>query len=85
MLHISKIARKPRGVAAECKAIFYSPTSIMLGLEGEEMQAQKKWKAAPHSFWGSTAVVLRLAKPWKGFGRIALTDGAFTFALYNHL
>ena len=49
------------------------------------MQAQKKWKAAPHSFWGSTAVVLRLAKPWKGFGRIVVTGGAFTFALYNHL
>ena len=85
MLHISKIARKPRGVAAECKAIFCGPTSIMLCLKGEEMQAQKKWKAAPHSFGGSTAVVLRLAKPWKGFGRIVVTGGAFTFALYNHL
>ena len=78
MPHVTKIARKPKGVGAELKDVACAVTQVIIALEiqeGKDAMATKKymqeWKKT------GTAQVLRLTEPWHGTGRVINADAAF--------
>ena len=71
MPHVTKIARKSKGVGAELKDAACAVTQVIIALEiqeeKEEMATKKymqEWKKT------GTAQVLRLTEPWHGTGRV---------------
>jgi len=77
MPHVTKIARKPKGVGAELKSCADGQSGIMLRLEiqeGAEAMKDKKW-ADVYKY--HTAVTLRLTEPWHGSNRTVNGDSAF--------
>ena len=78
MPHVTKIARKPKGVGAELKDAADSETNIIIRLElqeGAEHMAAKKFTDICQS--KGTAQALRLTKPWHHSGRTVNGDSAF--------
>jgi hypothetical protein len=68
--HLTKIARKPRGVGAEMKAMCDGQSGILMSLElmeGKERESIKKYQA---EYGHGTAVTMRLVEYWRGSGRI---------------
>jgi len=77
MPHVTKIARKPKGIGCELKSAADGMTGILLRLEiqeGADAMAKKKF-ADIHKY--HTAVTLRLVEPWFGSNRIIVGDSAF--------
>ncbi|GMF35412.1 unnamed protein product [Phytophthora fragariaefolia] len=77
--HKTKIIRKTEGVGTELKAIADDDSGVLLGLElveGTERQKQKPYAA---ELGEGTAIVLRLAEPYKGTGRTIVADSAFAY------
>ena len=75
--HVTKIARKPKSTGMEVKNLADCDSGIMMALEivapKEEMHTREY-----HAQYGSgTSLLLRLAKPWRGSGRVILADSAF--------
>ena len=78
MPHVTKIARKPKGVGAELKDAADSETNIIIRLElqeGAERMAAKKFTDICQS--KGTAQTLRLTEPWHHSGRTVNGDSAF--------
>lgn len=84
------IIRKPKPVCMEIKNLACCTSGIMMAMEvvaPKKEMAQREY----HSTYGSgTSLLLRLAKPWKGSGRLVVADSAFAsvktaVALKNHL
>lgn len=78
--HQTRIARKPKGIGSELKAVADGETGIMLGLEIQEGAARMKNKEFMDdpNMQTSTAWTLRLTKPWNGTGRTIVGDSAFS-------
>ena len=75
--HVTKIARKPRGIGAELKASADGESGIMLHLEmieGKERESIKKWH---HEYGHGCAVLMRCIEHWAGSGRHVIADSAF--------
>jgi hypothetical protein len=76
--HVSKVARKPKGVGLELKNILDCASGVMLRyemLEGKAAMAAKKYCAPGVN--ASTATTKRLVEPWMGKGRIIVGDSWF--------
>jgi hypothetical protein len=76
--HLTKIARKPRGIGLEMKALCDGASGIMIGLELVECKEDMKNKDLQSAYGAGTAVCLRLTKPWAGSKRILIADSAFS-------
>lgn len=77
MPHVTKIARKPKGIGCELKSACDGESGIMLRLEiqeGAEAMKDKKWA---NMYKYHTAVTLRLTEPWHGSNRTVNGDSAF--------
>lgn len=77
MPHVTKIARKPKGIGAELKSAADGESGVIIRLEvqeGKEAMANKEFmdRHAAH-----TAITLRLVQPWFGSKRVILADSAF--------
>jgi hypothetical protein len=75
--HLTKIARKPRGVGAEIKTVVDGQTNKMLRVEVLEGAERQETKEFHYECSAGTEVTLRLAKPWAGTGRTIVGDSAF--------
>ena len=75
--HVTRIARKPKGVGVEIKNLADVETGIMLRLELVEKKASMNKKEYTAEYGSGTAYLLRLAKPFKGSGRAVNADSAF--------
>jgi hypothetical protein len=88
--HVTKIARKPRGVGAELKAAADGESGIMLNLqmlEGKERENLKKWNL---QYGFGCSVLMRCIEYWRGSGRHVIADSAFgspktLMAVHNEL
>ena len=77
MPHVTKIARKPKGVGLEIKDVCDVKTNILLRLEIVEEKEAMSAKEFASEFGAGTSVCLRLCKPWLGSDRIVCGDSAF--------
>jgi hypothetical protein len=93
MAHVTKMKGKPRGVGLMLKSIADGETGLLLRLEiqeGKEPMKHKEFQQArrntgpegsasddTRSYPFSTAVTLRLSKPWFGTKRTVVGDSAF--------
>ncbi|OWY95099.1 hypothetical protein PHMEG_00034987, partial [Phytophthora megakarya] len=75
--HKTKIARKPEGKGTELKSIADGESGVLLGLELVEGKDRQRAKQYYREYGEGTAVVLRLAAPYKGSGRTIVADSAF--------
>jgi len=73
--HTTKIARKPRGVGIEMKAMCCVQSKIMMQLD--IMEGKRRQKDKDHGS-GGTGHVLRLCQPWFGSNRVVIGDSAFS-------
>ena len=72
MPHVTKIARKPKGVGTELKDAADSETNIIIRLELQEGAEHKKSCQSK-----GTAQALRLTEPWHHSGHTVNGDSAF--------
>jgi len=77
MPHVTKIARKPKGVGLEIKDVCDVSTNILLRVEIVECKEAMAAKEFAAEFGAGTSVCLRLCKPWLGSNRIVCGDSAF--------
>ena len=78
MPHVTRIARKPKGVGLEMKDAADAETKIIIRLEiqeGKEVMDTKEYMAEYKK--AGTTQVLRLTKPWHSSGRAIYSDSAF--------
>jgi len=70
-VHVSKIIRKPEAIGCEILAVADPQMGLVTRIElANSKYADKRVFENEHS--KGTAVVLRLAKPWQGSGKIFL-------------
>lgn len=74
---LTKIIRKPLGIGIELKAACDGDTNCLMKLEIQEGALPMRVKEYHDQFGYSTAVTLRLTKPWHGSGRTVIGDSAF--------
>jgi hypothetical protein len=77
MPHVTKIARKPKGVGTEFKCAADCESGIMLFLEIQEGKSRMPLKEFANQFPFHCAVTLRCVKAWFGSLRKIIADSAF--------
>jgi len=88
--HVTKIARKPKGVGMEVKNLADVDTGIMLQMEVMAPKEEMRKRLYTAQYGAGTSLLLRLCDPYKGSGRLLVTDSAFASvksacALKTHL
>ena len=76
--HITKIARKPKGVGVEFKSAADGPTGILIYLEIQEGAERMQNKTYSRQYGASTAVTLRLTSNWFETKRTIIADSWFS-------
>jgi Transposase IS4 len=72
--HLTKIARKPEGVGAECKAIACGESKILVMIEPLEGKDIMKNKPFQQEFGAGTATSLRLNQAYHGSSRTVIAE-----------
>ena len=88
--HVTKIARKPKGVGMEIKNIADCDSGIMCQLEIMAPKDEMKKRQFTARYGSGTALLLRLCEPYAASGRVVVADSAFASvksacALKTHL
>eukprot|EP00122_Pirum_gemmata_P010877 Pgem_evm1s10068 len=82
--HVTKIARKPKGVGLELKALACGVCGLLLVLEIQECKASMAVKDFVPEFGSGTALCLRLTKNYWNSNRIVCGDSAFSSVKTAH-
>ena len=75
--HMTKIARKPKGVGAEIKTMACGETRIMLALEIQEGKTAMRAKPFAADLGAGTSSLLRLTTNYVGSAHVVVADSAF--------
>jgi hypothetical protein len=77
--HVTKIARKPKGVGTEIRSLADGETRIILGLEIQEGKEAMATKPYSQQYGSGTSSLLRLTQPYAGQGgvHVVVADSAF--------
>lgn len=76
-VHVTYQPRKPTPYGIELKTMACSESGVMLNAELAEGKARQARKQYRDQVGESTAVTLRLCKPYKGTGRVVVADSFF--------
>ncbi|OWZ00088.1 hypothetical protein PHMEG_00028803 [Phytophthora megakarya] len=75
--HMTMIARKPEVKGTELKSFADGESGVLLGIELVEEACRQRTNQYAREYGEGTAVILRLAEPYRGTGRTIVDDSAF--------